>query len=347
MCPNHCPRSASKAAFRALLRCLFWVAIFALFPSQNGTAKEPFPPPETTLPARLKIATYNIENYNATSRRTPLGFRTGYPKSEAAKRALRQVIRQIDADVLVLQEMGPVEYLIELQRDLRSEGLFYPHTALVRGPDAQRHVAALSRFPFAEVHEHTPLRFRYRDSHEDVKRGLLELRFATAAGPLAIWALHLKSRYSRDAADPESAALRTGEARRIRDFILQRIASTDTRFYLILGDFNDTKASPPLGALQQRGKVRLSHLLDAADSRGESWTYRNAREDSYWRVDHILASPKLLPAVSGARATIADAPEVRDASDHRPLSVTLDLAQLPAITPKEEERPSSAAAASN
>jgi len=288
------------------------------------------------LPSQLKIATYNVENYGAINRRTPHGFRTNYPKSEASKRALRQTICEVDADILILQEMGPIEYLFELQRDLKSLGLDYPNAALMHGPDEARHVAALSRIPFASVHEHTPLRFSYQYGYEAVKRGLLELCFETPHGPLTLWAVHLKSRYTDNKADPESAIRRASEAMRLREFILQRISETGSNLYLILGDFNDTKISAPLRYLMQRGDLRFSHLLPISDSRGDHWTYHNARDDTYSRVDHILASSALLPFVKNGSAQIANGAQVRDASDHRPISVTLDFSALPATSPSEE-----------
>ena len=51
----------------------------------------------------LTIATYNLENYGPADRMTEAGFRKDYPKPEAQKRALRGVIRGLNADVLVLQ----------------------------------------------------------------------------------------------------------------------------------------------------------------------------------------------------------------------------------------------------
>ncbi|MEO5961227.1 MAG: hypothetical protein ABIR80_19130, partial [Opitutaceae bacterium] len=88
----------------------------------------------------LTIATYNIENYGPADRMTEAGYRKDYPKPEAEKRALRVVIRGLDADVLVLQEMGGQPYLDELRRDLKNEGLDYPHAALATAADADRHV---------------------------------------------------------------------------------------------------------------------------------------------------------------------------------------------------------------
>src|SRR5687768_6399778 len=67
----------------------------------------------------LTIATYNLENYGPANRMTDAGYRKDYPKPEAEKQALRKVIRAIDADVIMLQEMGGAPYLEELRRDLK------------------------------------------------------------------------------------------------------------------------------------------------------------------------------------------------------------------------------------
>lgn len=75
------------------------------------------------LPAEtLTLATYNVENYGPAKRVTEAGYRKDYPKPEAEKAALRTVLRGINADVLVLQEMGGAVYLEELRRDLKAEG---------------------------------------------------------------------------------------------------------------------------------------------------------------------------------------------------------------------------------
>jgi len=338
MCPTR-PRPL-KWGLRLRLRNCLLAAIVSAVEALSGAAASQVPArARDHLPSQLKIATYNVENYGAINRHTAHGFRSNYPKNEASKRALRQTIRELDADILVLQEMGPVEYLLELQRDLKSEEVYYPHCVLMHGPDEARHVAALSRIPFASVQEHTPLRFAYQGNTEEVKRGLLELRVDTSHGPLTFWAVHLKSRYTNDKADPESAIRRASEARRIREFILQRIANTESDRYLILGDFNDTRTSAPLRYLMQRGDLRFSHLLPISDSRGEYWTYHNARDDSYSRVDHILVSSALLPFVKNGSAQIADGPQIRNASDHRPVSVILDFSAPPSAVPTPELPP--------
>lgn len=91
----------------------------------------------------LTVATYNIENYGPADRMTDAGFRKDYPKPEGEKRALRAVIRALNADILVLQEMGGQPYLDELRRDLKSEGLDYPHAALATAAESRGGWASL------------------------------------------------------------------------------------------------------------------------------------------------------------------------------------------------------------
>jgi endonuclease/exonuclease/phosphatase family metal-dependent hydrolase len=273
----------------------------------------------------LRIATFNLENYGRSNRVTSLGFRSDYPKPEAAKAALRTIIREMKADVVVLQEMGPQQYLDELRRDLRQEGTDYPHAVLLQAADEVRHVAVLARRPLAAVTQHTDLKFKYFEDTVAVKRGLLEVKLATPAGQITLWALHLKSRYTDRPDDLNSARRRAAEATAIRNRILERTGDPAEARFMIVGDFNDGKTSPALRYMQRRGKTRIADMLPAADSRGETWTYVYRRDEVYNRVDHILVSERLQPAVVGGRAVIHDSPSVRVASDHRPVYATLDL----------------------
>ncbi|MFI5356554.1 MAG: endonuclease/exonuclease/phosphatase family protein [Opitutales bacterium] len=274
--------------------------------------------------AGVKIATYNVENYVATNRLTEAGYRKDYPKAEAAKAALRTVIRELDADVLVLQEMGPRPYLDELQRDLATQGTAYPVAVLLEAADPDRHLAVLARVQLARVRPHVDLRFRYFDGTEQVKRGLLEVVLASPAGDVTLWAVHLKSRYTDREDDLLSNRRRAGEAMAIREFIRQQGRDRAGERFLILGDFNDGKGSAAVRYLSRRGAQTTAHLLPAADSRGEVWTHFYHQNDTYTRVDHILVSPALRPAMREETARIHDSPAVLEASDHRPVSVMLD-----------------------
>lgn len=274
----------------------------------------------------LAIATYNVENYGPANRMTEAGFRRDYPKPEAQKEALRRVIRDLRADVLVLQEMGGPAYLEELRRDLRSEGRDYPHAALATAGDPERRLAVLSLRPLLAVVTHDDLSFPYLGGRETVKRALLEVTIATSAGELTLFALHLKSRFTERPEDPLSGQRRAAEATAIRDRILRRFPVPAAARFAVLGDCNDGRTSRALAFLQRRGRTGIAVLLPAADSRGEVWSHAYRREETYSRVDQILVSPGLLPFVPAGAARIYDGPGVGAASDHRPVVVVLDLA---------------------
>jgi endonuclease/exonuclease/phosphatase family metal-dependent hydrolase len=284
--------------------------------------------PSALFSAPLTIATYNIANYTLTGRIVEGIYMRGYPKTEKEKTALRAVIKALDADILALQEMGTQPFLNELLRDLKTEGVDYPHAQLIEAADTDRHVAVLSRRPFTTVRKHTDLTFKYFDATERVKRGLLEVHVKTGAGDLALFIVHLKSRLTDRKDDPESVQRRLAEAQAVRDRVLlvypKPAGNPDARF-MILGDFNDIRANPPLQRLVKQGRVEITQALRATDSRGEVWTHFYEKRDTYTRVDHILVSPALKKFVTGGVAHIYDGPGVREASDHRPVYVRLDL----------------------
>lgn len=273
----------------------------------------------------LTVATYNVENYGTANRVTEDGFRRDYPKPEAEKAALRTVLRQLDADILILQEVGPQAYLDELQRDLTTEGVTYPYAKLIEGNDADRHLALLSRWPPKSVVSHAELEARYFNDRVKVKRGALEARFVIGGAELVIWGVHLKSRFTDRPDDPSSALRRAAEATAVRDAVLRAFPDPSATNLLIAGDFNDTKSSKAVKLLEKRGKLAVVKLLPVADSRGESWTHAYHRDDTYTRVDHVLVSSALLPRVRDGRGRIFDRPETKQASDHRPVVVTLDF----------------------
>lgn len=284
--------------------------------------------------ASITVATYNVENYVAADRRVDNVYREAYPKPEAAKTALRNVIRALDADVLALQEMGPAAYLAELQRDLRAEGIDYPYVALAEAADTERHLAVLSRIPFCRMQVHADLDFRFFGGRARVKRGLLEAAVAVDGTEVTLFLVHLRSRFTERPDDPNAAIFRAGEAMAIRDFVLGRFPDPAAARFVVMGDCNDTRNSKPLRLLTRRGGTTIATLTKAADRNGESWTYCYKKEDTYSRVDYILVSPALVSAVPEGAARVYDGPGVGDASDHRPVVVRLELPGRPPDAPR-------------
>jgi endonuclease/exonuclease/phosphatase family metal-dependent hydrolase len=268
-----------------------------------------------------KIATYNLANYNLTDRQIEGAFLTQYPKPEHEKTALRRVIRLLNADVLALQEIGGELFVRELQRDLKGEGVDYPYSAVLSAGDGARKVAVLSRHPFTKVGRHDDLDFSYFEGREVVKRGMLEVRFATEAGELALFVVHFKSRWTERRDDPEAEIRRGREATAARDRVLELFPQPELGRFVVAGDFNDGPTDRVVRAFTHRGDLRLSYLLPVEDSRGETWTHLYRRNHVYSRVDHIMVSQPLRDAVMDGKGLIYDRPGVLVASDHRPVLV--------------------------
>ena len=271
----------------------------------------------------LTIATYNLENYTAANRLTEFGYRRDYPKPESEKDAVRATLRDLNADVIFFQEIGSAGYLEELQRDLRTEGIDYPHAWCADANDPDRKLAVLSRIRWNEAKAHRDLTFRYFGEMVPVKRGLLEVRFATALGEVTVFAVHLKSRFSDRPDDVGSEIRRNGEATAIRDRILQLRAEPEADLFLVVGDFNDGRHGRAVQRFLKKGKRELAISLPATDSRGHTWTHAHRKSDTYSRVDHVLVSPALFPSVREGRARIFDGETVAAASDHRPVMATI------------------------
>ena len=221
-------------------------------------------------------------------------------------------------DILVLQEIGTVDFLEELRADLKQEGLQYPYAVHMFGRDPVRHVAMLSMVPPDEVVKHQHLDFQYLDSREEVKRGLLEVSFLGSDGSrFTVFGLHLKSRWTDDKRDPESALRRTREAEACRNLIISRTLEVGHSKFMVVGDFNAHPRSAPMRRFYKRGKLNLGSLLLAIDSRGEFWTYFYEKESSYQAVDGFVLSPEMSPHVDGGSGRIVDSSGSMTGSDHR------------------------------
>lgn len=298
-----------------------WVAVMVGLMAVVGAAAEP-----------VVVATYNVANYTLTNRQIEGAFLTAYPKPEREKTALRQVMRDVDADLWALQEIGGEDFLRELQRDLRHEGLDYPHAVVLDAADEDRKVAVLSRLPLTRIERHTDLDFKYFEGRQLVKRGMLEVAFASPMGEVTVFVVHLKSRRTERSDDPSATLRRGREATAARDRILERFPEPTEARFIVAGDFNEGPLHRPLRAFTAINDRPISQAVPAFDSREETWTHLYRRNDEYSRVDFVMVSAPLEGRVVGGQGVIPDHAAVLQASDHRPVVVTLDLAADGKIT---------------
>lgn len=275
--------------------------------------------------AAITVAAYNVENYTLADRMVDGVYRSAYPKPEKEKAALRVVITGINPDILAVEEMGPQAYLDDFQRELKRAGQDFRYAVVLEAADPDRHVALLSKLPFKEVRRHDKVPIRYFGKKEFVKRGVLEVIFATNEGDFSIFVVHLKSKRTERKEDPESAQQRALEAEAVRDLVLSRYPDPAKGWFMVVGDWNDTPGTRPVKALQKRGNTVIGGLVDAVDSRGEAWTHFYRHERSYSQLDYLMVSPALKPFVEGGKGRIQDGPGSLQGSDHRAVSLQLKL----------------------
>lgn len=268
----------------------------------------------------VRIASLNVENYLLLDRIVNGKWRPNYPKPEKEKRALRSIIRQVDPDVLLLQEMGDLPFLNELWMDLNvTQGPEYRYSDWMEGSyqEEERHLAVFSKIPFASVQHHRDLVFNYFGEETKPSRGLMEIHFFTNKNKWILFNVHLKSKWTERKEDLEANIRREKEARTIRDFIRRKFNPSLKHRYLIGGDFNDHKNSPSLRRFLQVNDQILSQLVPCVDSNGHFWTHYYAKEDSYARLDYLLVSPAMQNFYVHDSAAIYDGHNSLWASDHR------------------------------
>jgi endonuclease/exonuclease/phosphatase family metal-dependent hydrolase len=279
-------------------------------------------------PGRLRIATYNVENY--------LDLATGArdAKPEASRQRVAEAFELMAADVVALQEIGGVAGLAELQGRVRQLGLDYPHAEIVSGYDTNTQVAVLSRYPFVSRRSRADERLLLHGRRLRTTRGIIEVEIEVPpAYRFTLMSVHLKSRRESGAASQQE--IREQEAQVLRKLIDARLRDDPNANLVVLGDFNDTYDSLAFRTIRGRGRTALidtrpserngdtlAGAQPGSSRRTVAWTHYFDREDVYSRVDYILISPGMAREWDPGATYVMAYPNWGVASDHRPLVAT-------------------------
>jgi endonuclease/exonuclease/phosphatase family metal-dependent hydrolase len=311
--------------------------------------------PAFALAAELTIATFNAEFLTRPKVHVKFGFDMNLTRPEdiamwaapgfrdqkfaEGAAAVADVVAGINADIIVLTEVGDQRDIDELNTAIAASGVIYPHTAVCACTDSftQQKVAVLSKIPLIEVGRFIPGREGYfreaddDDSHDDtgISKGIA-VSFQFGGRTFRLYGVHLASEAGPADADEQ----RIAQASIIRRVTLPAINAGD-QFVIVAGDLNDGRGQPALRRIQgyddiwpdliQTGDVEF---FDKADY-GARWTYEFLGTRN--QIDHILLSPSIEGITApntatrrGIRPRVPDQPNAL-ASDHRPFVLTLDL----------------------
>jgi len=177
----------------------------------------------------LKIATYNVENLFDLHRsgheyKEYIPFTKSNWNRRTYKTKLKNIartIKDIDADIIALQEIESLQALKDLRYQLKRDGLYYQYYKIANLKDTTIKVAILSKIPFVYTHEiAVTSSYRYRN--------ILEVKFKIGHEDLYLLVNHWKAK-----SGPES--MRIVSAKKL----LKRVKELGSDKNIIaLGDFN-------------------------------------------------------------------------------------------------------------
>jgi endonuclease/exonuclease/phosphatase (EEP) superfamily protein YafD len=252
-------------------------------------------------PALVRVASWNVHDL-FDERADPGTLDPALPPVlvEARLDAVAAVLRRLDADVVLLQEVERLSLLLRL-----AARAGYPEARLLEGNDPRGiDVALLSRWPVVRYQGHA--------GERTAAGGLLWPRDAVEAevhlgsARLLLVGTHLSSGLS----DPDGVR-RHLQATRLRELADRAAAGDPGALVLVGGDLNDEAASPALVPVFGDGR-----WLDAA---GPAWTWSDGRLRE--ELDHLVLGAAQAERLLAGQ--VADGPDVAAASDHRPVVVDL------------------------
>lgn len=181
------------------------------------------------LAAPFTVASYNVENL-FDAKRVGTEYENYATSHNWTKRMVEiklnhvaEVICDLNADILGLQEIENKQILLALQKKLSRVGCTYTYAAITSKKGASIQVALLSRFPIKKTKE-------LQVSYTPKVRNILEVQVDVKGRPLWLFVNHWKSR-----------AYRGYESKRMKyaKVLKKRLESfpKDTP-YILLGDFN-------------------------------------------------------------------------------------------------------------
>ena len=186
--------------------------------------------PLLLLSKPFKVATYNVENlfdasFGGTEYEEYVPGKHNWNRRmvEIKLNHVAEVICDIDAAILGLQEIENEAIFQRLQRRLQKVGCGYPYSAITHKKGAPIQVALLSRYPIERTKE-------IEVSYAPKVRNILEARLKVQGHDLTLFVNHWKSKAYQGY---ESKRIAYAKALRAR---LARLSPK--REYILLGDFN-------------------------------------------------------------------------------------------------------------
>ncbi len=267
-------------------------------------------------PNSLLIANWNVHNLIDDKLNSGTSAETADPAYVAHRKEVARVVDPLAIDVLMLAEVESQGVLDALNGDLAAP---FAQTKLIDGNDPRAiDVGIMSRLPLVKVVSHASETFTKLGTKSPVysyARDCLEVHLDAHGHDLVLLGVHFRS---KDNDDPNKRLAEAQHTRQIADAILKAEPNAEV---LVLGDFNDVPASPPLAAIS----AGTPPFVDAADSVAAADRWSFVYQGMNQLIDHQTGSPSLAKLLEPASVTLVHSKQVSAASDHSPLLARYDF----------------------
>jgi len=213
--------------------------------------------PMLLVGGEFKVASYNIENLfdlqkNGSEYREYIPYQNGWDQAALDKKLnnIAQVICDLNADILALQEVENTNALNLLKQRLKRVGCEYRYHAIASQQNSAVKVALLSRFKITKSNEITIDR-----SHQS--RSILQAKLSVEDRELTLFVNHWKSKHANG---KESKRIRYAKALMHQ---IQKLPKGSE--YIILGDFNsdyDEYETMEAKFNDTNGQTGINHILN-------------------------------------------------------------------------------------
>lgn len=266
----------------------------------------------------LRFIAYNVENWLTMDRYIDNQRVNGKPKPESEREAVVTLLARHRPDVIGLCEIGTPEDLTDLQDRLKAAGVDLPHAHHTGGADDTRHLAMLSRHPFASLELHEDLDYELEGRTFGMGRGILDVTVDSPVGEIRFLGAHLKSKREIPEADQEM--MRRAEAHLLREQATRILKADPETPLIVYGDMNDTRQSSAVRTLRgpNQGPLKLG-MAWLKDDRGETWTHFWSYQDVYSRFDYVFFNNPVTDRALWEECEVIGDDEWAEASDHRAL----------------------------
>nr|WP_321268302.1 endonuclease/exonuclease/phosphatase family protein [uncultured Sulfurimonas sp.] len=225
----------------------------------------------------IKIATYNVENlfdlekkgYKHKEYKPNTQSNWNLKTYKIKLQNISKVIKEIDADIIALQEIHSLQALKDLRFTLKQSGLYYQYFKIADKKNTAINVAFLSKYPFVYAKElQVTSSYKYRN--------ILESKFNIDGNDFYMFVNHWKAKSGAE-------SMRIRSAKILRDRISE---IGHDKNIILLGDFNsDYEEYIKFKNIRKHndtnGKTGINHVLKTLKQTTKAKDVKYEKENFY------------------------------------------------------------------